>query len=110
MIMYLTDLAAWQDVCRRASVKGAIPIQFRVLEDMSGVEVAILAEMIVPDSKTGELQRIASTQRAPRMREESDRVDFLRRMAHWLYRHEVDEQFDVFGTRPFFPHHEHAEE
>lgn len=105
------DLArAWEPLLSKSEVKGALPVLFQLIEPKSLNDYAwVRMSMAVPCVRTGSGSTIVLQSPIPAyMKDDRERLQWLRREVHSFYRHEADEQFRFDGNAIFEPHDEHA--
>ena len=98
----------WPALVSSVHIGGALPMSLSVTCDVLGRD-AVVMQMTVPDTRTGEPIVISRSVPVPRLRERAARLQWLREQVHWFYRHEADEQFMVDGIRVFYPEQEHED-
>lgn len=96
-------LEGWRTLCAKTTVKGLFPISFEIVV-MGMRNVLLKARFDVPDSLSGLPIMVFHTRDLPQTPADPK---YLYEVALWIYRHELGEQFDVGGERPYYPHHEH---
>jgi len=104
------DVRSWGALLLKTRVGGALPIQFELTPPYNLYSsLYVEFRMQVPCVHTGKQIVIIRRARPPHgMRQEPDRLQWLRREVHAFYRHEADEWFRFDESAVFAPHEEHS--